>query len=147
MLTVVLKAFLCTRVTFNDDYNFIVKYMPGGAHQTASRYFDHLIQSTAQQVSGAAMGHTGFDPLGSTSESYSSSPLSQLTVVLIARQLTDEGHMEPDSCIVPDGIDSPTIVLELGDSETLTQLRRDAARWLESERFDVSVFCFAHCRF
>lgn len=40
---------------------------------------------------------------------------------------------EPDSGIRPMTSSSPTVVLEVGDSESLTQLRIDAKLWLESE--------------
>jgi hypothetical protein len=50
--------------------------MPSAAHQTTIRYFDLLIGSTAQQLTGVAFSGTGFSLLGSTSESDSSFPLS-----------------------------------------------------------------------
>jgi len=40
---------------------------------------------------------------------------------------------EPDSGIRPMTSSSPTVVLEVGDLESLRQLRIDAKLWLESE--------------
>src|SRR5258708_1477959 len=40
---------------------------------------------------------------------------------------------EPDTGIRPMTSSIPTVVLEIGDSESLTQLRIDAKFWLESE--------------
>jgi hypothetical protein len=40
---------------------------------------------------------------------------------------------EPDTGVRPIASPLPTVVLEIGDSETLTQLRVDARLWLESE--------------
>jgi hypothetical protein len=43
-----------------------------------------------------------------------------------------EGIMkEPDNGVRPLTSSYPTVVLEVGDSETLTQLRIDARHWLE----------------
>ena len=39
---------------------------------------------------------------------------------------------------MPDGALSPSVAIEVGCSETLTQLRGDARRWLESTLLDVS---------
>jgi hypothetical protein len=58
-------------------------------------------------------------------------------IVLLVYQLQG-GRKQGDTCIVPDGSDSPSIVVEAGHSESLRQLRIDAKRWLEDSRIDVS---------
>jgi hypothetical protein len=44
---------------------------------------------------------------------------------------------EPDSCICPYDDVLPTVVLEVGDSESMTQLKQDARDWLESPLLNV----------
>jgi hypothetical protein len=68
-------------------------------------------------------------------------------MVLLGYRLIEEGCKEPDSCIVPHGSKSPSIIVEAGSSETLARLRNDAERWLESERLHVSQFYLTHCYF
>jgi hypothetical protein len=46
---------------------------------------------------------------------------------------------ETDNCIYPRGSDSPSVVIEVGDSESLRQLHIDARRWLESTSVNVSL--------
>jgi hypothetical protein len=62
--------------------------------------------------------------------------------ILPAYQLTKGCHKEADTCIVPAGTLSPSVVVEVGSSETITQLWGDAKRWLESDLLDVCQFYF-----
>jgi hypothetical protein len=58
-------------------------------------------------------------------------------IVLLAYQLIKGHRKEEDTCIVPAGSLSPSVVVEVGCSETITQLR-----WLESDLLDVPQFYF-----
>ena len=63
-------------------------------------------------------------------------------IILLAYQLIEGRRKEGDTCIVPAGSLSPSVVVEVGCSETITQLQGDAKRWLESELLDVRHFYF-----
>jgi len=56
--------------------------------------------------------------------------LGWFTFLHLAFQL---GHRkkEADACIRPDQFDYPSVVLEVGSSESLTQLKTDARLWIE----------------
>jgi hypothetical protein len=38
---------------------------------------------------------------------------------------------EPDGCILPEQSDYPSVILEVGSSESLSQLKVDAELWIE----------------
>jgi hypothetical protein len=46
---------------------------------------------------------------------------------------------EPDFCVLPEGLDLPTIVIEAGWSETNQRLQRDKALWLRGGAGDVKL--------
>ncbi|KAF5384186.1 hypothetical protein D9615_003258 [Tricholomella constricta] len=105
------------RVTYSDDYNFIVRYMPGEVHENIQLEFAlHL--NMALVLLTAAPHPTkppGCRNLGST------------TFQLGPRK------KQADAAVRPTVSDSrlPSVVLEVGSSESLTQLEIDAKLWLE----------------
>ena len=55
-----------------------------------------------------------------------------------AFELSPDKHKQADAAISPsDALDSPTIVLEVGNLESLRQLKIDARLWIESKTLNV----------
>jgi hypothetical protein len=105
------------RVTYSDDYNFIVRYMPSRAHEVAHVYwttslFIALLQLTPPPHAAMPPGCIG---------------IASTTFQLGSRKKQADAGVEPDPN--PSGL--PSIVLEVGSSESLTQLKIDARLWLE----------------
>jgi len=103
------------RVTYSDDHNFIIRYMPSRAHEVAHVFwttalFIALVQLTPPPHAALPPGCMG---IGST------------TFQLGSRKKQADASVEPDPN--PSGL--PSIVLEV---ESLTQLKIDARLWIET---------------
>jgi hypothetical protein len=111
--------------------------MPSGAHEVAHTEFLRLLDGAAALLTNQFGATLGYENLASRSESYCLPPSTIRLIVPLAYHL-GRGRKEGDTCIVPVGSNSPSIVVEAGHSESLRQLRNDAKRWLEYSGFDVS---------
>lgn len=105
------------RVTYSDDYNFIVRYMPSKVHENAHLEFTTLL--TVALVLLTAAPHPPRPP-GCANVG--------ATTLELGRRMK-----EADAGVRPTASDSdlPSVVLEIGSSESLTQLKIDAKLWLE----------------
>jgi hypothetical protein len=64
----IIKLLTCFRVTFNDDHNFIIKYMPGPTHEEAIRIWDILLFSALSHLTNTPqLPAPGCKPIGSQS--------------------------------------------------------------------------------
>ncbi|KAF8349843.1 hypothetical protein F5887DRAFT_942629 [Amanita rubescens] len=103
------------RVTYSDDHNFIIRYIPGPVHGEAHVYWNTSLFLALARLTPPL--HAGMDPgcvgIGSTTFQFG----------LRKKQ--------PDAGIWPAQSRLPSIVLEVGDSASLTQLNIDARLWLE----------------
>ena len=111
--------------------------MPSGAHEVAHLQFLRLLDGTAFLLTNQIGATLGYDSVGSKSESHCLPPSTISLIVPLAYQLGG-GRKEGDTCIVPIGSNSPSIVVEVSHSESLQHLRDDARRWLEYSGLDVS---------
>ncbi|KAF8740687.1 hypothetical protein AX14_007587 [Amanita brunnescens Koide BX004] len=104
------------RVTYSDDHNFIVRYMPGAVHNEALSYWTATLLFALTQL---------------TPPPYTTAmPPGCMTFHTTTFQLGSK-KKQADSGIRPIASHLPSIVLEVGDSESLTQLKIDARFWLE----------------
>jgi hypothetical protein len=104
------------RVTYSDDYNFVVRYMPGQLHKRAVIYWVICLSHALSHLMPPAYPiPPGLHWAGSTT----------FQVGL--------NRKEADSSIRPIAAMSrfPSVVLEVGDSESLAQLKIDARLWIE----------------
>jgi len=104
------------RVTYSDEHNFIVRYMPSVVHETSASNWNILLSASLLQLTPLSPNELppGCMLTGST------------TIDLGPRKKQADASIEPltlPSC--------PSVVLEVGTSESLTQLRIDARLWLE----------------
>lgn len=116
--------------------------MPTAAHEVAHRYFTDILRNAAIRLTTQVLPSFGYKSRGSQGEGHCFPLCLFGLIVLLAYLLIDDGRKEADECIVPNGSLSPSIVVEVGCSETITQLQGDAKRWLESTRVDVCQFYF-----
>jgi len=111
------------RITYNDEYNFVIKYMPSTAHVISHNFWTFsLIASLVLLSGGDSMISTGCTLFGAT----------RFT-------LSPGKNKEADASVCPPDTNSPTVVVEVGDSECLSQLRCDARGWLESMLLHVQL--------
>ncbi|KAF5384148.1 hypothetical protein D9615_003266 [Tricholomella constricta] len=105
------------RVTYSDDYNFIVRYMPSQVHERAHIAFTLLLNSALLRLTAAP-----YPDLAPGCEN-----IGAMTFQLGPRK------KEADAAVRPTVADSrlPSVVLEAGSSESLTQLKIDARLWIE----------------
>ncbi|KAF8349312.1 hypothetical protein F5887DRAFT_878335 [Amanita rubescens] len=103
------------RVTYSDDHNFIVRYMPGAVHE-------ETCWSWAAALSFAL---TELTPPPHTFMAPGCAACGTTTFELGPRQKQADAGIRP----IPSRL--PSVVLEVGDSESLTQLKIDAKLWLE----------------
>ena len=70
-------------------------------------------------------------------------------IFFLPGQQLGQRKKEPDSGIVPISSNRPSIVIEIGSSESLTQLKIDAQLWLEhmSEVSKLRSLLFKHWNF
>jgi len=105
------------RVTYSDDYNFIVRYMPSKVHEKAHLEFTILLAVALVLLTPAPHPPRppGCENIGATTFE-------------LGRKMK-----EADAGVQPTASDSdlPSVVLEVGSSESLTQLKIDAKLWLE----------------
>jgi hypothetical protein len=103
------------RVTYSDDHNFIIRYMPSPPHEEANMFWTINLASALLQLTPPP--HPVIPPgcmaVGST------------TFQLGRRQKQADAGFRPTLSRLP------SIILEVGDSESLTQLKIDAKLWLE----------------
>lgn len=103
------------RITYSNSHNFILRYMPGSVHQTAhtswSIYTHQALRELLPHPKPTAAPGCDF--------------------VAASEQKLGQKKIEPDSGIVPNGSNRPSIVIEVGSSDSLAQLKIDAQLWLE----------------
>lgn len=130
------------RVTYSDDYNFIVRYRPSKVHENAHLEFTTLL--TVALVLLTAAPHPPRPPgcanVGATSTFDRTHNLSLGLSSFLAFEL-GRRMKEADAGVRPTASDSdlPSVVLEVGSSESLTQLKVDAKLWLKHTQ-EVSRF-------
>jgi hypothetical protein len=136
------------RVTFSEDYNFIVRYMPGRVHEVAHTFwstnlFPNALLRLTPPPHNSEIGCFG---IGSTSkfDDYVICA-SQLTSISLPAYELGLRKKQPDDGIQPlfnpSGL--PSIVVEVGSSESLNQLKIDARLWLEYSA-EVSLVLYCH---
>ncbi|KAF8227865.1 hypothetical protein L208DRAFT_1424622 [Tricholoma matsutake] len=110
------------RVTYSDDHNFIVRYMPGPVHKEAHVSWDHALLFALAQLT---------PPLHSLPPGCKGIAATTFQLGLRKKQA--------DAGVRPTTSHLPSIVLEVGDSESLAQLKIDSRLWLE-HMHEVSQF-------
>lgn len=103
------------RVTYSNNPNFIVRYMPGSVHQAAHASWSIYTHQALRDL----LPHP--HP--------TAAPGCDFTAA--SEQKLGQRKKEPDSGIVPIGSKRPSVVIEVGSSESITQLKIDAHLWLE----------------
>jgi len=130
------------RVTYSDDYNFIVRYMPSKAHERAYLQFNTLLAVALVLLTAAPHPSSppGCGNVGATSTFDRTHNLSLGLSSFLAFEL-GRRLKEADAGVWPTASNSdlPSVVLEVGSSESLTQLKIDARLWLEHTQ-EVSQF-------
>jgi hypothetical protein len=122
------------RVTSSDDYNFIVRYMPNQVHERT--HLEFTTQLTIALVLLTTPPHPlrlpGCAHIGATSTFDRTHNLSLGLSSFLAFEL-GQRLKEADAGIRPTASNSdlPSVVLEVGSSESLSQLKIDAMLWLE----------------
>jgi hypothetical protein len=117
--------------------------MPGGPHKTAHTFFHDAFHSGVIQLIGTGpFSRCEFQFKGAKGVFCNwKRTSSHWLIPFLAFQLHGEHRKEPDDCIVPSGYDTPTLVFEIGSSESLGDLRLDAKQWLETPNFIVRHSC------
>jgi hypothetical protein len=130
------------RVTYSDDYNFIVRYRPSEVHELAHLEFTTLlaVALVLLTVPPHPPRPPGCRNVGATSTFDGTPNLSLRLSSFLAFEL-ERGMKEADAGVQPTASDSdlPSVVLEVGSSESLAQLKIDARLWLEHTQ-EVSQF-------
>lgn len=103
------------KITYNEDFNFVIRYMPGGAHEAASFTWAILL---GLALVAAAPGHQ-FPP-GLTS-------MGATTFQLRGRKKQADASVRPTASASR----FPSVVVEVGSSESIQQLRIDMRLWIE----------------
>lgn len=108
---------------FQEEELLIVKYMPSAAHEFTAREFHNIIL-----VKILSMGTDRNELVSFGSRRYHGAHSSK----------------EADEVFVPDSVrnkedDWPTLVIEVGRSESLSQLRQDVRWWLIESKGDVKI--------
>ncbi|KIJ99066.1 hypothetical protein K443DRAFT_180374 [Laccaria amethystina LaAM-08-1] len=106
------------RVTYSDDYNFIVRFMPSATHDEASCFWSHSV--IAELIALAQNGHHLRTAPGIT---FSGTRTYQLG----AREMQGDAAFRPSNS----NSENPSVILEVGCSESLRQLKIDAKLWIE----------------
>ena len=118
--------------------------MPSAAHEFAHTFWNSSLSVALLALTGGN-DHAvlGCVPLGATSKSHVLSDPTSAALSFPAFTLSNARKKQADSCICPVDSDSPTVVVEVGDSETLKQLQTDVRLWLESDLLNVrqNSFC------
>lgn len=104
------------RVTYSNDSNFIVRFVPSAMHNVASAVWTQQVTIALLALIPNGLGLWG--PLGCM-------PIGRTGYQLGRRQKQADAGFEPTNS------DRPSIVLEVGCSESLRQLKIDARLWLE----------------
>ena len=106
--------------------------MPSQVHEEAHVHWNTALFFTLVQLTPPP--HTALPPgcrgVGSTSTFDKTHNLSQVNFLLPAFQVGPR-KKQADSAVRSDLSHLPSVVLEVGDSESLTQLKIDAKLWLE----------------
>lgn len=110
--------------------------MPGGLHERTQSFFIGIFRNATYRLTGPIVPSYGYRLHGAQSKSHVYSFVS-LLIVLPEYHLNGGLKKEPDQCIVPAGALSPSITMEVGCSESITQLQGDARRWLKLDLLDV----------
>jgi hypothetical protein len=126
-------------VSYNDDFNLVVKYMPSTAHEISHTLWINAFSSSLRVLASTnIMPGLGYIPLGGSCMSQYMLNLYMCLNATLAFELSPNKSKQADATIAPStALDSPTVVLEVGDSESFTQLKIDARQWLESENLNV----------
>ena len=132
--SVILMNFLTScsfRVTYNLDHNFVVRYMPGRVHQMTIQYWNYAFAHALNGLVSIPLDPfpPGCEPIGATSK-FQKQSLSLLFMCYSAFVLGPR-RKEADSGVRPTASIYPSVVLEVGSSESLSQLQIDARLWLE----------------
>ena len=121
------------RVTYSLDHNFIVRHIPGRVHAETIEHWNHAF---THALNGLILTPPdpeppGCVPIGSTSTFNSTFNLNFCSPVLPPAFVFGERKKQPDGGVRPTASNYPSVVLEVGSSESLTQLVIDAKLWLE----------------
>jgi len=117
-----------------------VKYVPGIAHEISLNcWTSSLVIILVALTGGPGFATHGCTLLGATSRSHNlrDSPLYAFFLFTLS-----PGKKEADTSIRPRGTYPPIVVVEVGDSESLGQMRTDARLWLESTILNVRQLYF-----
>ncbi|KAJ7593971.1 hypothetical protein C8J56DRAFT_1043761 [Mycena floridula] len=121
-----IEAHRAIRISFEDFFNLIIKFMPGNAHESASMAFYYAIRQELKQ----------------------SAPTLNLNkhLVFSGAALVEIGHPEKkfkmaDCSFTVIEAGAPGVVVEVGCSEnkTETELEGDAKRWLSHDEVHLVI--------
>ena len=127
------------RVTYSPDHSFIVRYMPGRVHERAARYWDNALTCDLNKlILTPPQGEPpGCEPIGSMSAF--NRPVFEFLFTRLPPAFnigwSGPRRKQPDGGVCPTGFDYPSVVLEVGSSESLSQLCIDAQLWLEHTNY------------
>jgi len=121
-----------SRVTYSLDHNFIIRHMPGRVHEETIQNWNIAFTDALRGLIMAPTepGTPGCEPVGSTG-TFRAFNLSFCLPVLPSAFDLGQRKKQPDSGVRPTGSDYPSVVLEVGSSESLGQLCIDARLWIE----------------
>ncbi|KAF9020206.1 hypothetical protein BDZ89DRAFT_1138792 [Hymenopellis radicata] len=113
------------RISYTFDDGLIIRWVPGGAHDAASRAFIRFVDEAFIGVLQPPQWPRNlYRSLGSTTHRIAT---------------PNKERKQPDECFYPKGATSPSVVVEVGASEHLAQLQTDAWWWLTSAQFQVKL--------
>lgn len=111
--------------------------MPGHVYERAARYWDNALTCDLNKLtSSPPQGEPpGCEPTGSIS-AFNKLPF-ELYFFTRLTPAFDIGprKKQPDGGVCPTGFDYPSVVLEVGSSESLSQLHIDAQLWIEHTNY------------
>ncbi|KAJ7583972.1 hypothetical protein C8J56DRAFT_952362 [Mycena floridula] len=116
------QAHTAIRIHYNDNFNFILTFMPGAVHEVATLTLRDSIQT--------ALANLGLSPQKYL-RSYGS------TSVILNHP--NKGQKMPDASWRKLKAKAPCVVLEVGFSETASQLRSDMAWWFTREEVQLVI--------
>jgi len=134
------------RVTYSLDHNFIIRHITGRVHEATIRNWDTAFTDALRGLILAPTepGIPGCKPIGSTSMFNRAFNLSFFLPILPPAFDLGPRKKQPDSGVRPTGSDDPSVVLEVGSSESLGQLQIDAQLWLERTDYVRFLSLFVH---
>jgi hypothetical protein len=126
-------ARLVSSLTYSEDYNFIIRYMPGRVHEMANIFWSTNLFPIALALLTAPPHEIGCFGIGLTSICLIDYMICVSEFISLPAYQLGSKKKQPDDGTQPNSNPShlPSIVVEVGSSESLAQLKIDAKLWGE----------------